>query len=84
MTAKWDFDREFHLGRIDGAYYLLDDRGEAIEGPFMRMEFAFVSFSKSDHIKGYGEDGMEMLTKDGQEYDFPSNLTMDIKIGDNE
>lgn len=61
----------------------MDDEGRALEGPFRSLEISHVSFAQSDHIKGYGEDGMEMLTKDGQEYDWPSNLTMKINIGDN-
>lgn len=84
MTAKWDFDCEYHIGRINGGFYIIDDKGNTLEGPFHRLEFAHVGFAKSDHIKAWGEEGMEMLTKDGLEYAFPSNLTMDIKIGDNE
>lgn len=80
--AKWDFEREYHIGRIDGAFYVIDDRGNALEGPYQRVEFAHVGFSNSDHIKGWGEEGMEMLTKDGQDYDWPSNLTMEIQVND--
>lgn len=78
--AKWGFEREYHIGRIDGAFYVIDDKGNALEGPYHRVEFAHVGFSNSDHIKAWGEEGMEMLTKDGQEYNWPSNLSMEINV----
>lgn len=83
MTLKWDWEREYHIGRIDGGFYLMDDNGNALEGPFHRVEFAHVGFANTDHIKGHGEDGLEFMEKDGQGYDWPTNLSMEINIGDN-
>lgn len=80
MTAKWDFEAEYHIGRIDGAFYLIDDKGNTLEGPFHRLKFAHVGFANSDHIEGWDDDGHQMITKDGQGYDWPSNLTMEITV----
>lgn len=82
MTTKWDWEREYHIGRIDNALYIIDGEGNALEGPFPALSISHISFKQSaELIKGRGGEGKETLTKDGKEYNYPSNLTMNIKIG---
>lgn len=83
MGCSWDWEREYHIGRKDSAFYIIDDNGVPLEGPYQSLEFHHIAYSNSDHIKAVGESGKEFLTKDGQEYDWPTNLTLSINIGDN-
>jgi len=80
MTLEWDWDREYHVGRKDGAFYFLDGSGKVLKGPFARVEFSHVGFADNDHIRTTDGDGDQDIYKGGHPLDAPTNLTMKVKI----